>query len=294
MQKTFESINGIPSIVLTPSSGRGAVIITDAKRTGVPETIEKGAHFAVHPFGRECGVIISHTPFNRKAVRHAGVQPSDPAIEGETDTDDELLIRAAQHYLEAAQISCAEFDPWILDAENPAWSSCLENDGGIARLAAAQEVNRAYGERLYHTLLSNEAKQRQRAQVNAKRRGKITALERQRREKKLVDAIAKFRKIRGGPSYHHYLQLQVRGAGDVFSQMDGEHIARRSRPEHAIEVRRWLSDASEIAAALRWILRGLSPNMAIWKVVADAQERDLAGEPLTPAQLAPFTYRRTL
>jgi hypothetical protein len=291
MLKSLVNINGVPSLVLTCSSGRGVVVITDTKRTGVPETIEKGALFTVYPYGQECGVMISHTALNRKAVQYA----SAPALEGgmENTSDEQLLMRAAQNCLAKAQVTCAEFDPWLADASDARLPNPVEEDGGAARLATAREFNRIAGEKLHRKLTTAEAKHKQRALVNAQRKAQISAMQRRNREKKLVLAIAQFRRIPGGPSYFHYLQLQVRGAGDVFSQMDDESVVHRSGPKHVIEVRRWLSDAPEIAAAHRWILRGLSPNMAIRKVIADTQERDLAHSALPPTPATSYTYRRT-
>lgn len=290
MQKHIADINGVPSLILKSPYGPGVVVITDSKRVGVPETIEKGAYFSVYPFGRECGVVISHAPFNRRAVQHVGVPiPNATTVD---QSDDELLMRAAQHYLAEAEIACAEFDPRLDDAANSRQPIGIDNARSAERLAAAQEFNRMVGVRLHHRMTSAEAKHKQKVLANIKRKAAITEKNRRSREKKLVKAITQFRKIPGGPSYLHYLKLQVRGEGDIFSMMDDENITQRSGPKHVIEVRRWLGDAVEIAAALRWILRGLSPNMAIRKVIVDKQEQDLAGCALQSVPAKIYTYRR--
>lgn len=264
MQKSFAKINGVSSTILTTPSGPGVVIITDAKRTGPPDTIEKGAHFSVYPFGRECGVLISHAPFNRRAVQHVGM----PTLDAETDdrSDDQILMQAAQHYLAEAEVACSEFDPRLDETADLPLTTSIDKNRIAERLAAAQEFNRMVGVKLHHKMTTAEAKHKRKVLANIKRKADISTRQRYSREKKLVKAIAQFRRIPGGPSYLHYLELKVRGTGDVFSQMDDESILHRSGPKHVLEVRRWLGDTSEIAAALRWILRGLSPNMAIRKV----------------------------
>lgn len=291
MQKSLAKIDEVASLILTPSSGRGVVIINDRKRTGVPETVEKGAHFTVYPFGQECGVMICHTPVNRKALQYAGAPTFD--AESEDASDELLLMRAARNYLEKAHIACAEFDPWLQDGAPSRLKKCIEEDGGAARLAAARELNRVAGAKLHLKLTTAEARHKQKALANAERKIQVSAMQRRNREKKLVAAISQFKRIPGGPSYHHYLELQVRGTGDVFSQMDDKSILLRSGPKHVIEVRRWLSEASEIASALRWILRGLPPNMAIRQIIADTQERDLADDSVPPPIPSPcYKYRR--
>jgi len=292
MQKSLANINDVPSLILTSSSGRGVVVVNDKMRSGVPETVEKGVHFAVYPFGLECGVMICHTPVNRKALQYAGTPTLD--VKEADASDEQLLMRAAQRYLEKAHIACAEFDPWLEDSARSRLQNHVEEDGGAARLAAARELDRIASEKLHLRLTTAKAKHKQKAMANAQRKIQVSAMQRRNREKKLVNAISQFRRIPGGPSYHHYLELQVRGAGDVFSQMDNKSILLRSGLKHVIEVRRWLNDASGISSALRWILRGLSPNMAIRKVIADTQERDLVDSAVPPAMPSPcYKYRRT-
>jgi len=291
MQKSFEKINGVLSTILTPPSGPGIVIITDAKRTGPPDTIEKGVHFSVYPFGRECGVLISHAPFNRRAVQHVGM----PTLDAESDgrSDDQILMQAAQHYLAEAEVACAEFDPRLDETADLPLTTSIDKDRIAERLAAAQEFNRMVGVKLHHKMTTAEAKHKQKVLANINRKAEISTRQRRSREKKLVKAIAQFRRIPGGPSYLHYLRLRVRGEGDIFSQMSDESIVIRSGHKHVMEVRRWLGDPSEIATALRWILRGLSSDMAIRKVIADVQERDLAYGAPSPALRTSYTYRPT-
>jgi len=275
MQKSLANVvlNGIPSLVLTSSTDTGVVVITDKKRTGAPESIEKGALFTVYPFGKECGVMISHAAINRKAVQCAGA----PTLEAQTEclADEEFLLRAAQHYLVQARVTCAEFDP---DLTEGGGAQQLNGDGddGAARLAGAREFNRIAGERLYQEMISAETRHKERVSATARRKTTTATSQRLNRERKLARAIAGFRRMPGGPSYHNYLRLQVRGTGDMFAMMDDATILRRSGPLHVLEVRRWLTEPSSITEALRWILRGLSPNMAIRKVIADIQERTLA------------------
>lgn len=290
MQKSQSNVSGVPSLILKHESGRGVVVITDKKRTGLPEAIENGAHFAVFPFGQECGVMISQTAVNRQEVLFAGGHA--PGTESAGHSDEELLMRAAWHYLERAVVTCAELDPCLVDTNGSPLLERDEQGDGAARLAAAREFSRIAGEALYRRLANAKSKHENRIVANARRKSLLATLERQNREKKLVKEIARFRRVPGGPSYLHYLQLRVRGAGDVFSQMDDATILQRSGTKHILEVRRWLSDRAEITAALRWILRGLSPNMAIRKVIADSQERNLASGALTATHVTTYKYVR--
>lgn len=111
---------------------------------------------------------------------------------------------------------------------------------------------------------------------------------RQKSEMKLIKNIARFKAIGKDPPYQHYLWLRV-VREDVYAKMDDFEVRRRSKPAFVIEVRRWLTDPSDIANALRWILRGLSARMAIRKAIADAQERSLAAADAGPLQpIAPY------
>lgn len=289
MQKSTANIGGVLSIVLTSESGPGIVIINDAKRTSLPGTLEKGACFSVYPFGQECGVMISHTRYNRGSVRQLGAAEFDAAADSESD--DQILMRASQYFLAQAETACAEFDPSIGDDADPSRLAGPDKERICERLEASREFNRIVGVKLHQKMTSADLKNEQRALANMQRKEQASMTQRQSREKKLVKFIARFRRIPGGPSYIHYLDLQIRGSGDVFAEMTDDSIFHRSAPRHLLEVRRWLGDTPEVASALRWILRGLSPNMAIRKVIADMQERDLAVGALPPAPRVAYTFR---
>jgi hypothetical protein len=110
---------------------------------------------------------------------------------------------------------------------------------------------RIAGERLYRERISAKARHNERVSATARRNATMATSQRRNRERKLARAIARFRRMPGGPSYHNYLCLQVRGTGDMFAMMDDAIILRRSGPLHVLEVRRWLTEPSSITEALR-------------------------------------------
>lgn len=297
--------------------GRGMVVITPRTGIGFPASIEEGIHIQVFPFGVDCGVMISHVLPSKAAILDSCIamlgEPVDPAAEAAI-----ILNQVARGYLEAAKVECAAFDP---DADELGStrqhfeSSATMHDVAVSQAvmesamaeferllpwqdratapatatAAAASLIEPGSNEMYDAWVAKQARQaRKKQKAKEKYDRKRGEHLRQKSEMKLIKNIARFKAVGKDPHYRHYLWLRV-VREDVYANMDDLEVRRRSKPAFVIEVRRWLTDPSDIANALRWILRGLSARMAIRKAIADAQERSLAAADAGPLQpIAPY------
>lgn len=293
MNRTNSSHNGVPALIITFPQRRGLVVVMNIERTDYPTLLEAGIHISVFPFGVGCGVAVTHSIHSRNSAVKAYDQVAPAA--GAAATNDEALVdQLASALLAKAELSCADFDPELSD-ETLAGAGTLDSDRDM-RLTAARDHNREVGEKLYLRVLANQEKQQRKRDAKATRIRLEKEIRRQRREGRLVKQIARFKSMGGNLRYRHMLWLQVRG-DDVYASLDAESIGRRSAHESIIEVRRWLTEVNDRAEALRWILRGLSVNLAIRKVIADSQERELRGTfplsvPAGQAATLAYSYKR--
>jgi hypothetical protein len=299
--------------------GHAVVVITIRTRLGFPASIENGIHIQVFPFGVDCGVTISHVLSSKAAILDSCIamhgEPVDSAAEATV-----ILDQVARGYLKAADVQCADFNPETDELEST--RRHFEPSGAMPDVAVSEamlESAMAEFERLlpwqdramapatdteaaasliesgrkemYDAWVAKQARHaRKKQKAKEKYDRKRDEHLRQKSEMKLIKNIARFKAVGKDPRYQHYLWLRV-VREDVYTNMDELEVRRRSKPAFVIEVRRWLTDPSDIANALRWILRGLSARMAIRKAIADAQERSLAAADAGPLQpIAP--YRR--
>lgn len=292
MTRADAPYNGVPALTITFPDRRGIVVVLNMDRNGYPGPLDSGTHFCVYPFGLECGVAITHSFRTRVAITKAcGQGAADP---GAAElSDDDLVDLASREFLLAAERNCSDFDPMLTDG------SLLGNGEHAldvtAMHAGAHEHNHEIGTKIYDRFIASVEKQQRKRNAKAAKARQQIENNRQRREIRLVKHIARFRSLASNLNYRHFLWLRVKGA-DVYATMDAETIGRRSAHQNIIEVRRWLTHPEDRTEALRWVLRGLSVNLAIRKVIADSQERTLresGAEPAYPScPTKTYSYRR--